>query len=422
MNFLIFEPLRLQLGTLAVLGAACAGLAGWWLTAPTQRSMAPTIKATSRSLPHRSGTEPRAEAMLRQKSEAEQERQTLEKRRQQRQEALSLLIKQLAALDSQMKSATGVKSAEQEAVERLKKQAPEWTKLQLSKSDQEALMLSWQYGRTEDTGRAVKILTANRDHWHTEAVNAAASGASKRAKQEQALLAMETQFNKDSAEAVMILRIDDLGQAATNPLLEAVIKLFISEGTRAILGENFKNSLGMEMVWVQEGGFWMGRKEVTEEQFFLGYGQTGGTDAVKDQVSFVQAEGFITNINVLEAEERDLGTSGLLFKPEDSKYALPTIAQWRLGRNAPGVEGFDNNFSEWTSSKHSDGGSRFPPVPTGAESKGSPTWPVTMQEGGPISLAPETSREKIVVVGTKRSVLWSGRFGFRVILIPGKAQ
>ena len=422
MNFLIFEPLRFQLGSTAVLGAACAGLAGWWLTAPSQRSFAPAIKAVSRSLPHHTSTEPPAEAMFRQNSAAEQERQSLEKRRQQQQEALSLLIKKVTALDSEMKSATAIKTPEQEAVERLKKQAPEWAKLQLPKSDQDTLMLAWQSGRTEASGSAVKILTANRDHWRTEAVNAAASGASKRAKQEQALLAMETQFNKESAEAVMILRIDDLSQAATNPLFEAVIKLFMTGGNRAILGENFTNSLGMQMVWVQEGGFWMGRKEVTEEQFFRGYGQTGGTDVAKDQVPFTQAEGFVININVIESEEQDLGTSGFLLKPEDSKYALPTMAQWRQGRNAAGVEGFDNNFSEWTSSKHSDGGSRFPSVPTGVTPLGNSNWPVAMQEGGPISLDPNTSAPKSMTIGTKRSVLWSGKFGFRVILIPGKAE
>ena len=422
MNLLILEPLRLQIGTLAVLGTACAGLAGWWLTAPSQRHLAATLPAVARSLPHPSSTEPPAEAMLRQKTTAVQERQSLEKRRQQQQEALSLLIKQVTALDSQMKSITGVKTPEQEAVERLKKQAPEWAKLQLSKSDQDTLVVLWESGRTDESGSAVKILTTNRDHWRTETVNAAASGVSRRAKQEQALLAMQTQFNKESAEAVMILRIDDLSPEATNPLLDAVKKLFMTGGNRAILGENFTNTLGMQMVWVQEGGFWIGRKEVTEEQFFRGYAQTGGTDAVKDHVPFTQAEGFVINLNLLEKEERDLGTSGFLFKPEDSRYALPTIAQWRQGRNAAGLEGFDNDFSEWTSSKHSDGGSRFPSVPTGVTPIGNSNWPVAMQEGGPISLDPGTSTGKSMTIGTKRSVLWSGRFGFRVILVPGKAE
>jgi hypothetical protein len=188
-------------------------------------------------------------------------------------------------------------------------------------------------------------------------------------------------------------------------------------------GENFTNSIGIELVWVPEGRFWISRSEVTEKQYHtvIPSGLQGAEKSI-EAVSITQAKLFcqkLTEREIKPAEpQKTESASSVPLKPEDGSYALPSISQWQAAKatsKALQLKGMDDNLHEWTSNVHGDGLSRVFPQSPFILKRIDKHYPVAIDSAGPITLEPTTT--KTVKLGITASV-WSGRLGFRVILIP----
>lgn len=181
-------------------------------------------------------------------------------------------------------------------------------------------------------------------------------------------------------------------------------------------GENFTNSVGIELVWVPEGRFWIGRSEVTEKQFHTVMADgKAGTEKPMEEVSVSQAKAFCLKLN-----EPNAG-AGEKPKPLDSSYQLPTVAQWQAAKaqSEPlGLLGMGDALFEWTASIHGDGLSRIFRQPPVFPKRIGKDYPVAMDSNGPLTLEPGTTKTVTIRAVSKTTVLWSGRLGFRVVLVP----
>jgi len=198
-------------------------------------------------------------------------------------------------------------------------------------------------------------------------------------------------------------------------------------------GKNFTNSQGMPMVWT--GDFWIGEKEVTQEQFTkLGFKdesswKKGDKEVAANNVSWVDAIKFC---QALTDAEQGKGPAG-------AKYLLPTVAQWRKARQGK-VKDMDGGVSEWCLDKFTPEMAKenrnagianayvFMPASTaGLYCAMGPSWKSTGPDfaKGILPVPPivkgtpagKTSTDK-GAPGTLASRLTAGEMGFRVVLLP----
>lgn len=102
-------------------------------------------------------------------------------------------------------------------------------------------------------------------------------------------------------------------------------------------------------------------------------------------------------------------------------FALPSIAQWQQAKakhEALGLKGMNDELHEWTSNVHGDGLSPLFPQPPFFRKPVGKDFPVAMTTRGPMTLEPDTTSQVTIRAQTRSVVLWSGRLGFRVVLIP----
>jgi hypothetical protein len=316
-----------------------------------------------------------------------------------------------------MKKAGATQTPEQEALERLRSQIPAWSALNLPKTDLDKINQVWNSGKDSELQPALDVLTSSRTRWQQEATQAASSTTNERAAREKMLREMISRFDKESTDALLVLNIDKLSAAKTDPFLESIKSLFMSGGTRATLGENFTNSIGMEMVWVAEGGFWMGRTEVTSAQFAALAGDSGGGDSPKEGVNWTSASQFCTSLTRKESEELADLPQGARQMPEASEYGLPRVKQWDLAKSKAeslGMTGFSDSLSEWSADTHGSGLSRNRTHNSFVSLPMQSSWPLALKSNTadplPSSLTGSWSQGTIAI--------WGGRLGFRVILIP----
>ena len=189
-----------------------------------------------------------------------------------------------------------------------------------------------------------------------------------------------------------------------------------------VLGKNFTHSAGIEMVWVPDGKFWIGRGEVTQKQFHTVMADgLVGEDKPVEGVSISQAKEFCRKLNEPEKAPEGKVTDAALGKAPAAIFMLPTIAQWQQAKvksASLGLTGTEDALFEWTSNVHGDGLSRsFPQAPVIKKRIGK-DYPVVMTLNGPLTLESVTTSAVTIRATTKTAVLWSGRLGFRVILIP----
>jgi formylglycine-generating enzyme required for sulfatase activity len=187
---------------------------------------------------------------------------------------------------------------------------------------------------------------------------------------------------------------------------------------------NFTNSAGIELVWVAEGNFWIGKTEVTGKQYnFVINGAAEGSDEPKDGVGIASAKTFLDRLDEMEAaDETNTLSPDNRIRPQDYRYDLPKVEQWLDAKSQDdslklGLVGLADEPHEWTSNKRVDGrfrGFKMPPLfaPTLSNSD-----PVAMEDGSAIALLPSTSSSITVKGSSKVATLWAGRLGLRVILI-----
>jgi formylglycine-generating enzyme required for sulfatase activity len=134
-----------------------------------------------------------------------------------------------------------------------------------------------------------------------------------------------------------------LSYITNNQTLKGVVRFHPIQGGRYTNGFNFvrrewRNSIGMELVWIprtqQGGGFWVGKYEVTREQFkavtqkapSLLLAGDARTNLPVDNVSIEQALLFCTNLSALDRSKSLLPE--LEGGSHDGAYGIPREDEW----------------------------------------------------------------------------------------------
>ena len=433
MTSAILQPLRVQAALAGLLGLVAALWCGWWLAASGGRSS--TLQRNTlgpRALPKLATGSDQPQMLQRERDGLLAKKLTFKSQANKQTEELNRLSAEAATLQQQLKQ-DGTMTAEQQRVDAIKKNPPKWDLLKhekASKPEFDRLIVLWESGAgAEAEQEAVKILAANQSHWETVASTAVENAANLRTKQAAELQNMKATFKTNSDKMLASLGDDAISPAVADKILEAV-KMLFSGDTRATPGENFINSAGIELVWVPEGNFWIGKTEVTGKQYnFVINGAAEGGDEPKDGVNFNSAIQYCEQLTAKEEEESTVSDSSRKLRPEAAVYMLPTVDQWNSARTltASTAEGFSNELHEWSSSTYGGGSGYESPKPNftnAATAVGIKYWkpnsnsPLVLRGNNrPISLEPGTSSKATWSYGTKQYPLWSGRLGFRVILI-----
>ncbi len=284
MTTIAHHPLRWQLGTTSLLAVICAVSAGAWLVSASGNRHPSLQTKLARILPQSSSGESPAEAMQQQKEDALREQGRLEAQLKQRESERQQIHAKVTKIENSMKAAAGTSSPEQQEVIKLRQRNPNWKDLSLPQTELDTIMLVWE-SKSTDVSKAVEHLSNSRKAWQDKAANASKASTNDRAARELALTDLIKRFEKDSGEVVAVLRLDELGTEVTDPVLAALKKLFMSGGNRAEPGENFTNSVGMELVWVADGRFWIGKTEVTFDSIKAIRGDGSSGDNPADGIS-----------------------------------------------------------------------------------------------------------------------------------------
>lgn len=421
MTALILQPLRWQLGMTALLALVSALVAGVWLAAAPSAKGSLSVYLPRRGLPRVSAGGSN-EALQGQKQSMLNEQNQIVTQLKQREDEWQRLQLKVANTEQQMKSVDSGGSPELLAVKSLRNQAPKWDGLGLQPEEVKTINLVWDSKNT-DVESAIGILNRSRQTWLDRAANTAKSGAVSRDRKLETLREMRKRFDQDSAVLVAVLRVDDLSAEKTDPILAEVNKQLMTMigGSRAVAGQNFTNSVGMEMVWVADGGFWMGRTEVSSAAYRALTGGTGGDDSPADGLSFFNSANFCKALNQRETQEVPDLASERLMMPLDANYGLPGVKQWQLARDhagALGMSGFADNLHEWTMDKASSG---LVNKNLAFGAKPQPFFFIVCRDTTAEALPYNTTSEYIQTGTGGTITLWAGRLGFRVILVPSQA-
>jgi hypothetical protein len=304
----------------------------------------------------------------------------------------------------------GPRSAEELAVEKLRAESISWDSF--SRQPQDIAELK-RIISTEgaDITKAKTLLDASRKDWQTQVLAATSTGTKSREQRLQALKSMQQLFESKSRQSMIMVKMDDL--VAADPLIAEVTKLLstMTDGSRAVAGQNFTNSVGMEMVWVDEGGFWIGKT-------VLSSGAKG---------SHISAEDICSKLN--KFEQRETGTLADLrrIKPANAEYGIPSVKQWQLAHGPAdqlGLSGYSNSLSEWTADKYSPGITNTNTVSQFLPPKSS--WFLVCRGNGDVEALPPETTGNITQSGSATvatckpgsATFWTGNVGFRVILLP----
>ncbi len=417
------QPLRWQLGTTSLLAVTCALAAGAWLVSASGNRHPSFQTKLTRTFPQSSSGENPAEALQQQKEDALKEQGRLEAQLKQRERERNQIQAKVTKIESSMKAAAGTSSPEQQEIIKLRQKNPNWKDLSLPQTELDTIILVWE-SKSTDVNKAVEHLSNSRKAWQDKAANESKASTSDRAARELAVTDMIKRFEKDSGEVVAVLRLDELSTEATDQVLAAVKKLFMSGGNRAEPRENFTNSVGMELVWVADGGFWIGKTEVTSAARNTLMNTGGGSNSPAEGINFIQA---VTLCEKLTQRESQNGDPNARMMPLGAGYTLPGVKQWRMARDqaeALGLSGFSNDLSEWSADKHSSGlanrSLNFMPAQA--------SWFLALKGDEAVALPSDTTGSirttgkdtKAVKGGTVDH--WQGRIGFRVILLPPQAR
>ncbi|WP_395740967.1 hypothetical protein [Prosthecobacter sp.] len=310
---------------------------------------------------------------------------------------------------------------EKQAVLKLQKQQPDWRVLRLSDAEAQFVMDVWISKDTHGE-QAKEILLASAKAWKDK-------HTTERQKRLNALEEINKLFEQGSAEVFATLSLKGITPEETDPVLTAVSKIILLLGpSRAVIGKNFTNSVGIEMVWIPDGktGFWIGRSEVSTAAYKAMRGGGPGDDRPAEKISFNDAIELVGILNNREAESKNIVPPGRTLRPLNAIYTIPTVKQWRVGRvqeKSFGMEGFSNGLSEWSQDRQSSGLSTetaFLRIPDSS-------WPIALNGDSAIALPPHVSGNYVTVgpgtiaTGKGGTVThWRGRLGLRVILVPKK--
>lgn len=426
MNLIILQPIRWHLSLAALLALVCAAASGAYLVALPSASSVP-VMGIRRTLPSRPAPVDSESNLKQQMTTLLQEKQQVEVQLQARDSEWQQLKTRVTAAQQQAMALNIENSPEKLAVLKLREQPPRWAALNLDPADVAILADVWNSNSTQ-VDRAVAILENNRKDWHTKATTAVAAGTADRQKRQAMLRDLKARFDKESAAVAAVFVMDDISIEKTTTLLTTIrdIIKFIG-GSRAVVGVNFTNSAGMEMVWMADGGFWIGRTEVTSAEYKAAKGSSGGDASPAEGISFLDAIEFCEALDKREAAYEGNLPPGRTLRPDHAHYTLPFVKQWRMGRDKEeslGLQGFSNGLSEWSRDQQKSGFATQSIVGGAASS-----WFLALNGQSAVALPP-TTKSSIVQSGTATKAtgkagtieIWSGRLGLRVILVPIKNE
>lgn len=429
MTSLVLQPVRVQAALAGLLGLLAAILCGWWLVSAGRGSSAlQRINLAPRSLPKLPAEGDKAQMLQHEREGLLTKKQTFDSEAKKQEKELARLNDEASRLQQQLQQA-GSMTPEQRSVEAIKKKPPQWDLLKhekAAKPEFDRLIVLWESVTDAAAEQeAIKILAANQSHWETEASTAVGNAANLRKKQAAELQTMKATFKTERDKKLASLRDKEISPAVADIILEAVKMLFTGD-LRASPGENFTNSAGIELVWVPEGNFWIGKTEVSEKQYsFVIEGAAEGSDEPKEGVSFNTAVVYCKQLTTKEEAESALADSSIKLRPESTVYILPTIEQWNEARTSPqstALEGFSNELHEWSSSTYEPQFSYPKPVTPISHWRPNSGSPVAIRhKENPISLPPTTT-SRVIIQNFPDRPLWTGRLGFRVILIRSQGQ
>jgi len=411
MNTLALRPLRWQLGAIVLLALLCALGSGLGLT--FQSPNLATLQISPRPLPPLPSTPDTSKAFQILKEERKQVTFEIEQ----------LEGRDLPSIETQIKQskqlAESTDSPELKALEDLRKKTPRWDDLDFNRQRPQDLEVIEVWISPEITdkqvGHVVSVLKARRDAYTQQA----ASGVKNRTDTEKQLSSLRDKLVTDRETLLSTLVIDALGEAEITTLLAKIKELF-SGGIRAVAGENFTNSIGMEMVWIRDGGFWIGRTEVTSSAYKAITGSGNGGNNPVEGISWDRAHNFCQLLTDKEENPPGQIPPEMKLRPADALYGLPGVKQWRKARDAAealGMSGFSDGLSEWSSDTHRSGLSQNTSFTQGVNVPIQSDWALALN-GNTVQPLPGVLTGSWVQSGKDRIVIWQGRLGFRVILIP----
>lgn len=412
MTPLLLRRLRWQLGTAVMLALLCAIGSGVGLTVQPANRSARQASSIARPLPPRPATSDTAQAY--QAQEEEKKRISL---------ALEQLNRDLPALEAKIKDSKPLTektdSSELKQLDDLRKKPPPWDKLGFDRQrPEDSKIIEVWVGPdiTDDqVGQVVSILKAKKDAFTQQAAN----GANNRTETQKRFIALRDKLKTDGQNRLSMLVIDVIGDNEIQTLWAKIKELF-SGGIRAVAGENFINSVGMEMVWVPTGKFWMGKTEVTSSAYKAIMGSGSGGDSPAEGISWDRASKFCQNLSNQEEDPPAPPSPNSKLRPLGTQYELPGVKQWRTARDAAGtlgMSGFSDGLSEWSSDTHASGLSQNYSFTQGVNVPVQSSWALAMN-GNTAQPLPGALTGSWVQTGKDRIVIWQGRLGFRVILIP----
>ncbi|WP_395740966.1 hypothetical protein [Prosthecobacter sp.] len=424
MNLLVLQPLRWHFLIAALLALLCACTAGVWLSTFRAVKVGGPVLPPHRPLPLQPKAADLGTQIQEQKARLLQDKKQAETQLMTKQEEWKQLQARVSTAQQKALAAGNDNSPEKQAVLKLREQQPRWVVLDLAPADAEALALVWDSKSTQ-VDRAIQILENSRQTWKGKGASAVSSSTTERQKRQTALTDLKTRFDKESLSASSDLNLDSILPEKIEPLLAKVRKIIETPGNnRAIAGVSFTNSAGMEMVWIPDGGFWLGRSEVTSAAYKAVKGTNGGDDSPAEGISFIEAIEFCEALNKMETVDKPLLPASQKMRPANALYTLPTVKQWRIGRTQEetlGLKGFSNGLSEWSQDR------QFSRLATKAVSyvPTEPSWFIALNGGDAIALPP-TAQGNITESGSATKAtgqrgtitIWSGRLGLRVILVP----
>jgi formylglycine-generating enzyme required for sulfatase activity len=353
-------------------------------------------------------------------------KQAVENQAKTQSEELAHLSNKVKELQQRVKVVSAM-TPEQQSVDTMKKNPPKWDLLKHEKASQpdfDRLIVVWENPTDAAEQEAIRILAANQSHWEKEASTAATDAANLRKERTLKLQSMKTDFEAESGKILASLRDEMIiNPEVADKVLEAV-KMLFSGDTRANPGVDFTNSAGIELVWVPEGNFWIGKTEVTGKQYnFVVSGTAEGSDQPKDGVSIARARQYCDLLNQREGANANAVEDGTSrSKPENFDYSLPSVAQWRLGMKSKRslLSGVDTEPYEWTSNQHQDGTGASFPQHTFFKKTPLGSYPVAILGNTPVTLEPSTTAS--ISAGTPGAIraYWTHKIGFRVVLIPNQ--
>ncbi len=286
------------------------------------------------------------------------QRQNLQTEHQERTTQLSEQEKVLAQTEEKRRRIpmqNGPKSPEELAVEKLRAEPITWESLAPQKQDAAELRRIFN---TEgaDLTKATALLAASRKAWQDQVREAITSGNKSKEQRIKSLKSMQQLFVMKSNEAMVVLNMD--GLVTDDPVIAAVTNLLstMTDGSRAIPGQNFTNSVGMDMVWVEEGGFWIGKTEVTSAVYQALRGEKGD-DKPQEGIAHGGAVGDCKALNFLEQSEKNTLALDRRIKPANAKYDLPSVKQWLLASNQAaqlGMSGFSDSLRAYPAKDSSE--------------------------------------------------------------------